>query len=438
MSGSTPVVVNPPPKLSLSPNPGVLFVGMTRTIAALYDTGSVRHSYIAIHPLSWSSDNIGVARVDSLGVVTTVAPGRAIISATYPIQGRVVTIEDSLDVLAPPAFRFSTASGGPFPEDLAGLGTTRLDRSCALNATDGGIYCWDLLVPTVASYDGCELGYPQGHYLYKQCSEIPIRLPASVTFTTLSSGRNGGCALATTNDVYCFGLNLFGELGVAPTEPIFPFAWTDHGLIKVSLADQFRSVHAMGTQRCAIRVDGAAFCWGSGVGTTPTQISGVVWSTLAPLSSGNLNCGLAVDSTAYCWNSQPIAPSQVNTARWTSIDVNSQSVCALAASGRVSCWTYTGGTQAPALVAGDPPLVSIAPMQFLGRFDWSQTCGFSAAGDIYCVRPAGTAPNYTYSLQPLDVGVKLKQFAGTCGLGVDGKAYCWPWRTLQAKVILGQ
>ena len=69
---------------------------------------------------------------------------------------------------------------------------------------------------------------------------------------------------------------------------------------------------------------------------------------------------------------------------------------------------------------------------------FSQTCGLNAAGDIYCIVATGSPPNYAYSLQQVDVGVPLKRFSGACGIGVDDKAYCWSYKDMKAKLVLGQ
>jgi hypothetical protein len=68
----------------------------------------------------------------------------------------------------------------------------------------------------------------------------------------------------------------------------------------------------------------------------------------------------------------------------------------------------------------------------------TRTCGITAAGDMYCVAITGTAPALTYTLEPVDLGVKLRTFSGNCGIGVDGKAYCWRWRSLTAVLVRGQ
>lgn len=71
-------------------------------------------------------------------------------------------------------------------------------------------------------------------------------------------------------------------------------------------------------------------------------------------------------------------------------------------------------------------------------YDRTHTCGLTAAGDVYCVAYGGTIDARTYALVPLDLGVKLRSIAGQCGFGVDGKAYCWNYRTFKAQLVPGQ
>jgi hypothetical protein len=425
-------------KLSVLPDTNVLLAGMTRTLIGRVhfpQLGSDIEGHHRVMP-KWSSLNPSIVTISDSGQINALQTGHARISAIY--SGFPATSE--VDVVASPSVKFTAVSGEVF---LDKSDNVRINRECGLNANDGAVYCWGLLLPDMQPYDRCEFHINPGggwHYRYFRCSEISIRLPAPVTFSALSSGRYGGCALATTKAVYCWGTNQFGELGNGTTDMFTVNGWVDRAVTAISSNDQFRSVHAMGTQHCAIRIDGAAFCWGSGVGTTPTRLgSNLLWNVIAENFNGR-NCGLAVDSTAYCWSDA--VPQQVDpTQRWIGIDVNVLSSCALAPSGRVYCWSYgpSGLIQTPVLVSGDPALTSIGSAVDSYNPNNSWTCGLSAAGDMYCIKVTGPYTNYSYSLEPVNLGgLKLRRFAGTCGIGVDDKSYCWTYDRKTVKLVPGQ
>jgi hypothetical protein len=427
--------------LGIVPDTNALLVGMGRTLSAniqYFETGSSPEGRQRVMP-TWSSAAPGIVTVNDSGQITAVATGHARITATYDSM----TATSEVDVVASPSVQLTRVSGGVFITQDASV--TRVNRECGLNAKDGGVYCWGLLVPEMLPFDRCEFVLKTGPtWRHKQfhCGEIPAPLPAPVTFSALSSGGFGGCALATTKAVYCWGTNGSGELGNGTTDQFTFAGWVDRGATKIASDDQFRSVHSGGPQRCAIRTDGAAFCWGIGFGSAPTRVSGnVSFTTIAERSryDGN-NCGLAVDNTAYCWsNSQ--SSQQIGTSQWVGIDVNLVSACALAASGRAYCWAFgtSGIGQSPTLVSGDPALVFMGTMVEASNFNYSSTCGLSAAGDTYCIKATGTSPNYSYSLEAVNLGgLKLKRFSGTCGIGLDDKAYCWTYDRRTVRPIPGQ
>jgi hypothetical protein len=426
--------------LSVLPDTNVVLAGMTRTLI-----GRAHYAHFT-HPEgrkrvtpTWSSSDPAIVSISDSGQITAVGTGHARITATF--NGFRATSE--VDVVASPAVKLTSASGGFFTTGQATPET--VNRECGLNANDGGVYCWGLLAPDMKPYDRCEqLFWGTGgisQYRYFRCSEIPVRLPTSVTFSAASSGDLGGCALATTKEVYCWGVNSVGELGNGAIDAFGGQYWTERALARISSSDQFRSVHGAGRQRCAIRIDGAAFCWGAGVGSSPTRIgANLSWTTIAETSRySGYNCGLAADSTAYCWSPGVVSPQQVDPSlRWTGVDVSIFSACALAPSGRAYCWSSSAVVPSPTLVSGDPSLVfigsAIDPKNFFDHI----TCGLSAAGDMYCIKLTGSDP-ISYSLEPADLGgLKLKRFSGSCGIGIDDKAYCWSedWKTV--RLIPGQ
>lgn len=438
-----PVALNPPRPFNVWPDTNVLFVRMTRTL-----TGRLIHSPSGypspnvepVNPGSWTSSDASVVTVNGSGQITARGLGHAMIVAV--LDGYLPDTVDVYVSAAPaPPLRFTMVSGGqveirttavnpPFGPDYA-------SRACGL-ATDGGVYCWGAAADWMEITDRCERTVRSGparYSLYRwRCTEIPQRIPTTVSFSSLAARGEQSCAIATTRRVYCWGTNRSGELGIGTTDT------TTHGVTPVASADEFRSVHVQEDPSyvCAIRTDGAGVCWGGAYGSTPKALTGgVTWRAMAEVG----RCGLAADSTAYCFPGGA-AERVGGDTRWATIaTARYPRLCALAPSGRAYCGSdgSSGGTAFPSLVSGDPLLVSLSTYSpivtnlFLG-----EVCGLSAGGDMYCVQDSST-----YSLKPVNLGgVKLKRFFAHCGIAADDKAYCW-WfdeltRTATFKVVPGQ
>jgi hypothetical protein len=420
-----------------------MLVGTSRAIRAYDDRNFYNHHEVV--PQSWSSDRPDVATVTGTGTVTAVSPGKAIITAHYESNGGSYTLQSTVIVVAPLNMSFTAASGGPFVEDLMSSGVyARYDRNCGL-ASDGAIYCWALVVPGIMPYDECDVVFTQGHYVHTQCSGIPARLPVNGTFAAISMGAaGGGCGLTSAGEVYCFGLNYSGQLGVAPsTETVGGHTtsnevnvhwFTDHGATRLPSTEPFRAVFAGSDLRCAIQTNNIGVCWGGGLGEKPVQMSTFGWNTFAERGS----CGIIADSSAVCFtvsDNRPALYSVPLPYHLTHIDVSDGATCGLASTGEIACW-QPGGS--PTTIPNTPKVVSLGNMPSSVTFH-SKTCGLTSAGDIYCIVVGGTtAASRTYSLEPLDVGVKLKSFSGNCGIGRDSKVYCWRWNSSKAVLVPGQ
>jgi hypothetical protein len=427
------------------PAPAVLMVGDTKKLAAYNGLPSNG----AVFATGWASDHPEIAAVDASGIVSGVKPGQATITAISAVSGQVATIASIVTVVANPQLKFTAVSGGFFSEGIIGAGSiSRYDRNCGLNAS-GAMYCWQILAPGTTPYEQRYLTWLHGRYQEIRWSDLPVRLPDTPTFASLSVGDGGGgCGLAVAGDIYCFGLNDSGQLGlpIGPGDALGFGHFLDHPWARLPSPEGFRAVFAGSDQRCAIARNGLAYCWGRTFGPAVTRVSTFAWNTIAERGS----CGITADSAAYCWrgtaNGVTINAAPVSY-HWTHIDVSDidRSVtrawaCALASSGELACWSFsaTGDPQSPVLLPNTPKLVSLGSTPTSHPFDQTQTCGLTAGGDMYCVAVTETTSNPTYALQPLDLGVKLKSFSGNCGIGLDDKAYCWRWNSLKAVLVPGQ
>jgi alpha-tubulin suppressor-like RCC1 family protein len=217
------------------------------------------------------------------------------------------------------------------------------------------------------------------------------------------------CALTIGGDMYCWGDNTDGDVGVS--------------LSKVNLGQAHQlglsgviAMAAGSTHTCAVLGSGGVDCWGNndkgqlGIGSTTDEgfpqavktVSGVVG-----ISGGNEHtCAVTSSGSAYCWGdnsksqlgtsaSPTTEPQLVGLSGVESIAAGSYHTCALATGGVVWCWGYNvwgqlgNGTESsipngtPTAIAaadfGGSPVVAIAASAASYH-----TCALTAAGAVYC------------------------------------------------------
>lgn len=126
-------------------------------------------------------------------------------------------------------------------------------------------------------------------------------------FRAVAAGAAHSCALSAGGTVWCWGRNLYGQLGIGSTTS---------SLVPVALGGpmrrEVRSITSGPWHTCALSENGRAFCWGLnqdgqlGDGSTssrtaPVQVAGFGRDGRA-LSAGNSHtCGLDRTGRAMCW-----------------------------------------------------------------------------------------------------------------------------------------
>ncbi len=133
------------------------------------------------------------------------------------------------------------APGETFVQVSTGQGHT-----CAIRA-DGTLWCW-------GRNTSGELGLGEG-------SAGQLRLPAQVGSSAdwehIAAGQGHTCGIRS-GELYCWGVNSAGQLGVALEGPVF-----DPELV-VGVVDP-ASVSVDTFHTCAIRIDGSLLCWGRNI-----------------------------------------------------------------------------------------------------------------------------------------------------------------------------
>ena len=176
---------------------------------------------------------------------------------------------------------------------------------------------------------------------------------AGVNFLSVAAGGSHSCAITTANDMYCWGGNGSGELGigttVASTTPVL-----------VSGGHAFQVVTA-GVNTCGVTTANDAYCWGSGVSgmigdgvqiqrETPTLVTG--GHAFQAISSEFAHtCGLTTANTLYCWGQNTYgqvgdgtvvgknSPTLVSGGlTFQSVSAGSNHSCAITTTGDGMCW----------------------------------------------------------------------------------------------------
>ena len=190
----------------------------------------------------------------------------------------------------------------------------------------------------------------------------PVAVSGGRTFTSLVAGSYHTCGLVSGGTAFCWGMNMFGQLGDGSLD-------SRMAPVAVSGGRTFTSLVAGSNHTCGLVAGGTAHCWGSnwfgqlGDGTSaadggsssnrtfPVAVSAGL--TFLSLVAGNSHtCGLDSGGTAYCWgyngNGQlgdgttdwpPTSPVPVSGGRvFTSLVAGFSHSCGLDPGGTAYCW----------------------------------------------------------------------------------------------------
>jgi len=312
-----------------------------------------------------------------------------------------------------------------------------------------------------------------------------------ITFKSISSGSHHSCGLDSSGNGYCWGYNKHGELGNGSTTDSNTPVLVSQGVRPAEVT--FSSISAGSSYTCALGTDGNAYCWGYNVygqlgngsldsSNVPVLVSqgerptGVTFSSISAGSSHT--CALGTDGNAYCWGcgrlgklgngaSGPEADSNVPVlvsqgerpagVTFSSISVGSSHTCAVGSDGNGYCWGYSyngllgngSTTNSNTAHSTTPVLVSQGARPAGVTFSsisasWRHTCGIGSDGNGYCWGDSGGGGLgdgtrfYGVSNIPVLVsqgerpaGVTFISISvgglggNTCGIGSDGNGYCW-------------
>lgn len=276
---------------------------------------------------------------------------------------------------------------------------------------DRSLWCWGYNIHG-------ELGMaPDQEATYRV--RTPAKVGTDTDWLSVSMGPTHTCAIKTDNSAWCWGENSYGQLGNADdvTSKAQPIPRP------VGAGNAWASISAGSQHTCATKVDGTAWCWGvnlygqlgtsDGVGSEaphsePVQV-GIEHEWAALTAGHHYTCGVTVAGEAHCWgrnlhgelgNSVGVgtiaphpSPLRVGVeSDWVSIDADVGHTCAVRQEGSAWCW-------------GDDPDGQLGP-------------SLEASTSTPNPNPVrvGTESNWS----TIDVGGQI-----SCGIKSDATAWCW-------------
>ncbi len=293
------------------------------------------------------------------------------------------------------------------------------------------------------------------------------------TAAQVSVGLGFSCAVKNDGTPECWGVNASGELGVGATSttatlrPAF-----------VSTALKFIKISSGGSSSCGVTTAGAVYCWGSNVygqigpaiamttttASAPQLVSGLSAASDVKVGAG-FACALTTAGNVYCWgdnSAKELASPTITTTNIptlvpglsgiVSLDVSrgtellvyngivsTNRACAVNASGSLYCWGFNptavlNGVATPTvtLVSGVPALTSVSVGQ---QFN----CGVTTAKTVVCWGDQysgelgnavasgayGTYPAVPYTLALSNVSEVASGPAQSCAVYGSGQVACW-------------
>jgi len=441
-----PAAPEPPPPPVISE----VKVTAPRTIVATGDTlrfvAEARDSartVIGKARFTWAVVDASLATVDTDGLVRALRPGsievratavgpeesvRGIVSGSATVAARQVVARVAIEapdaIITGDTVQLSAVAydGLDVPMPQVTFTWTSQDTVAARVGTSGVLVARAIGRPTIS----VRASGPAEAVIDQRSADKPVSV--RLVLTQLAGGTEHNCAVARGGVVHCWGNGSQGRLGTGtnhdestPVSTPVP-ALVDARFVGVDgdMNHDSRSGHS-----CALSTTGVVYCWGSGA-----------WGMLA---DGKFGQGIP----SYT-NPVPTPVTGIGAARQVSI--GAQHSCVLDVNGSVHCaggnyFAQVGVDPTSGMCDDEACVTRLTAVQGGHTFvaisaGGYHNCGLTAAGEARCwgANWAGQLGTSTQigspSATPLRAGTL--QFASvsagsahTCGLDLEGTAYCW-------------
>ena len=451
-------------------------IGATRQFsAAVKDANGNAVTGVA---LIWLSSDHEVATIDTAGLATATGPGAATITAaargvpgmaelavTQTATRLAFSIEPSnaiLDEAISPVVQVEVqdaalgrVAGARTAVTLA-IGTDpgnggQLVGSLTANAVDG-----------IASFPGLTISnWGQGYTLVATANGLTAATSTAfdVTLGLVQLGKGASCGINRMGQAFCWGDNVYGEVGDGTTGNRSVPVPVAGGLSFAEIGSFVTPGN--GANACGATTSGASYCWAGLVGDGTTGTHSVPWPTSFLSSVYEVEpgwahtCAVTADHSAWCWgrddfgqlgnnataiySSPALYPNQVvGGLAFQSVTTGYLHTCALTTGGTVYCWGYNSdgelgiGSTKPDSV---PHQVGVGFAAVSAGF--SNVCALASGGAAYCwgFNANGELGTGASSATPDSVPTAVAgglTFATlstgafhTCGITTGGVTYCW-------------
>ncbi len=235
------------------------------------------------------------------------------------------------------------------------------EHICAFDVNDN-LWCWGRNTDGNGNFGQLLTG--RGLKVYTR--PLEVFYPENVTWINVSAGGNHTCGINAKHELWCWGNNMEGELGV--TEPFsfnsaeMPYMGMDFPVkVENSEGTLWKQVAGGYYHTCALDINGKVWCWGYNFtgslgwngGNSSLPVSGITIKFNRISAGGFHNCGLTTDGVLYCWGNnfagqlgtgdyesgpEPRAVKNPDGAFWKDVCTGEFFTCAIDVDGVLWCW----------------------------------------------------------------------------------------------------
>ncbi len=322
-----------------------------------------------------------------------------------------------------------------------------LYHTCAVK-NDDSLWCW-------GSNNAGELGVGNTTQQNTPTREITN----ANNWRDVSTKDNYTCAVKNDSSVWCWGLGGSGQLGTGNTD------WHSSPMREITNANNWNKISNGGQYACAIKNDGALWCWGSigngqlGTGdinqkNSPARESSNATNWLSVSANNSHTCAIKNDGSLWCWGaggqgqlgagnttsrSYPVRESS-NATNWVSVSNGGSHACALKNNASLWCWGV--GTQGQ-LGTGNTGQQTSPTREVSNATNWanvsagnSYTCAVKNDGSLWCWGTGGSGRLGTGDNNQQNSPIREISNANnwshvsagnahTCAVKSDGSLWCW-------------